>query len=148
MVEKNAVTSKYVITFSVIYRHPVRVDFGASIRTAGPEWCCLSLWDFGGGSKHLAARCLVELSLDPHFPYRFQQADRPERGDVTCIFGVLKTYLHMALCTQVINLIRLQSIEELDQARGIGKIGKMQKQPSRTLMPIRKDSVDSRGIET
>src|SRR6266481_527188 len=148
VIEKNAVAGEETITFPVIHCHPVRVDLRASIRAARPERSILALWRFRRCTKHFAAGGLVELGLEPYYSYCLQETDRSECSHIACVFRELKTDLYMALSAQVINFLRMNLVKELDQTRRIRQVSKMQEQPSRTFMPIGKDSVNARCIET
>ena len=126
MIEENSVAGKEAVTFPVIYRHPVGIELGAGIRAARPERGGLGLWILRRCAKHLAAGGLVELGLEVYDADCLQKPDGSKRGDVARIFRDLITDSHMALSAQVIDFIRLDLAEELDQTGRIGQVGKMQ----------------------
>src|ERR1700684_3231630 len=123
------------------------MDFRASIRAAWPESSRLPLRIFRRRSKHFAAGSLVELGLTPQFAYPLQKTNRAQRRNIGRVLWEFKAHLYMALCTQVIDFIWLNPIQQLDQAGRIGQIREMEKQPRCAFVPIEENAVNPRGVE-
>src|SRR5207237_6414685 len=107
VIEKDPVRGEKPITLPVIHCHPMCIDFRAGIRAGRPEWSSLTLRVLRSRTKHFAAGSVVELSLKPYLAYRFQQTDCSDGGYVTSVFGKIKTNPHVALCSQVVDFVRL-----------------------------------------
>ena len=92
MVEKNPVGRKHVITFAVIFGHPVGIQLCACIGTSGLEIRILILGGTGR-AEELAARCLVKLDMLVAPSGRFENPSRPDSGHISRIFRVSKLTL-------------------------------------------------------
>ena len=75
-------------------------------------------------SAHLGGGGLVEANtvFQPENPYRFQHAERPQRVGVRGVLGGLEADRDVALSAQVIDLGRLDFLDDAYQVGGVGKV--------------------------
>ena len=57
---EDAITGVHAIGFTIVDRHPVGVELGYRIRTAGVKGCCLPLRNLLHQSVEFGGRCLVK----------------------------------------------------------------------------------------
>src|SRR5207248_672724 len=95
----------------------------------------------------LTARRVVKLGFDSTFPDRFQKPDRPERGDLTGIFGDIETDADMALRPKVINLVRPDRSNDFIKRTRIIQISINQMQSRAMLVRILVNVIDPPCIE-
>ena len=115
MVEQNPRTSEKVVAFPVIYRDPVTVDFGDSIRAARVERGGFRLGHFLHLAKHLTAGCLVKANLGVDQTDRVQNPRDTEGRKFACQHRLFERCGDERLCGQVIHLIRLDFVEDVNQ---------------------------------
>ena len=53
--------------------------------------------------------------FQPQYTYRLQHAQRTYRIRFRCVFGHVEAYFYMALCGQIINLVRLYGLYDTYQ---------------------------------
>ena len=106
----------------VIYRHPVTVNFGGTIRTARMKWGSFVL---GRGSrpKHLGRPSLIEAASYAAAVCCLEDTGCPQSGYVACELGHIKTDTDMTLRPQVIDLVRLNAVDE------IGELSRVERSP-------------------
>ena len=126
VVEKDAIAGRKPVTLAVVHRRPIREHLGDAIWTARPERRRFRLRDLLHFPEHFAARGLVKLRANSRLPNRFQDSDRPDAGDIGRIFRDVEADANMALRAKMINLIRLQFVNQLHQIHRIGEIAVVQ----------------------
>lgn len=147
VVEKNPVTGKEAVGFPVINRHPVGENLGRRISAAGVKGREFGLWYFLCLAEHLGARGLVELAGDAGFAQGLQDAHGPDGGDVGGVFGDIEANADVALRAEMIDLVGLQTVEELDQVRGIAQVAVVKEKTYAGEMGVAEEMVDARGVE-
>ena len=140
MVEENSAACEHPVAFAVVHGNVVAEHLGAGIRTTGVERSILVLWR-PHRTKHLAGRGMIETRLDAGLPDRLQEPKRAGTDYVDGVFGNVETHPHMALCGEVIHLVRPYDIQQLRYAAGGSHIGKMQEKSAAVLMQVRIDAI-------
>ena len=124
MIEQDTVDSKHAISFPVLLGDPEAVLLGNGIGGIGMEGRGLPLGDLLHLAVKLGGGGLVEFGL-------FRQAQDPDRlqhpQDTQCVhiagvLGHIKADLHMALGSQIVDLVRLNQTDDPDQAGRIGQV--------------------------
>ena len=147
VVEQDPVRCEYAVTLPVIPRHPVCKDLGSRVRAARLEGGDLALRR-GRAAEHLTGRCLVEAGLDPALADRLQYADRAQSSNVRSVFGHVEAHAHVRLRRQVIDLLRLDAVDQFQHISRGGNIPIMQMQVRPVLhMRIFIDMIDAVRVE-
>jgi len=81
------------------------------------------------GERRRDAKARQVFGLDAPSPDGLQEPRRSKGRDVPRIFRPVKTDSHMALGSEMVNLIRPQIMNELGQLAGVGEITEIEKQP-------------------
>ena len=115
MVEKNAGHSKEIITFTIVHRDPVTIDFGHTIRAAWVKGGGFGLGHFLDFAKHLAATSLIKFGIRFGHPHRIEHPRDTEGGRFTGITGLIPTGFHKALRSKIINFVRLGFLDGLEE---------------------------------
>ena len=117
MIEQNAVYGKHAIAFAVILGYPETILLGYSVWRTGIERSRFLLRDFLHQSEQLGGRCLINLGFlfQSQYTYRLQHTQRTYRIRFRCVFGHIEAYFYMALCGQIINLVRLYRLYDAYQ---------------------------------
>ena len=139
VVEEDPVHGEQAVAVARVCGHPVAVELGAAVRAPRAEWSQLVLRALGCLAEDFAARGVVETRRNARLANGVKQARGAERRDVARIFGNIETHAHVALRAEVINFVGREAIEQLHEARGIGKVGKVEKQPRVAVVPVGKD---------
>ena len=149
MVEQNPVAPVQPVTLTVIHRQPVPVHLRTRIRRPRPERGLLRLRHRLHLPVHLRRRRLIITRLlhQPSMPHRLQQPLHPQPHRITSILRAVKTHPHMALRTQIVNLLRLNVVQQSRQIRPVAQIPVMQMQPPPSLMRISIDMIDPPRVE-
>ena len=147
VVEENPVAGEEAVTLAVIHRGPVAEHFGATVRTARPEGSRLGLRDLLHLAIHFTARGLVEARLDPGFTDGLENTNGAHPGDVRCVFGNIETDAHVALRSEIVDLVGLQFVEHLGQVDRIGQISVVEEEAHSVDVRVLIKVVDARGIE-
>ena len=130
MVEQDAVAGEDAVSVPVLPDHPEAVLFCHSVGGIGMEGRILVLGhlfhlavQFGsGGLVHPAG--LVQSGV----VHRFQDPQHTQGIHVSGVFCRLKGNLHMALCRQVVDFIRLHASDDPADAGGVGQVALMDHQ--------------------
>ena len=117
-----------VVGLAVVDRHPVRVELGRAVRRPRVE---------GGGlvlrrrrrAEHLRGRGLVEAGVDARSPDRLEQPERADRVGRGGVLRHLEGHLHVALRPEVVDLVRPDGVDQVDQAHPVGEVAVVQVQP-------------------
>ena len=115
VVEQNAVAGIQTIAFAIVHRRPIGKNLRHAIGTARPKRRAFGLRNFLRFAKHLAARRLVETRSDSGFTNCLQNSNRPDASDIRRVFGDVETDPDVALGTEMINLVRLQIVQQFHQ---------------------------------
>jgi hypothetical protein len=149
MVEQNAVARIDAIGFPVVDADPEGIELGCGIGTAGVERGGFSL----RGLLNLAVKLRGGGLVKPGFVFQFQKPDAFQQAQgaqgigVGSVFRGFKGHGHMALGCQVVDLIRLDLLENTDQVGGIGQISIMKDKVSVVHMGVLIQVVDAVGVE-
>ena len=135
MVEENAVGGKEAVAHAIILRHPESVDFGCRIRTSGLEWRALTL-GWGRGPEHLAAGSLVEPGLYAASPDGLENARGAYGYHIPGILRDIKTNPDVTLGTEMVDLIRSDSVDEIGELGAVGEVSIMKKELRSCFMRI------------
>src|SRR5262249_32364356 len=98
-------------------------------------------------TKHLATGGLIEFGLDAAAMDRLEETRGPQARHVAGIFWHVKTHLDMALGPQVIDLLRLNLVDEGGHLLGIRQVAGMQKESGAGVMWVFIDMVDTAGVK-
>ena len=115
MVKQDAIAAKQAKAFPVIYDHPVGVELGDRIRTAGIKWRLLSLVSAPGSTQTSRKRMLGRIAPRVAL-YALLQARwlRPARlPDLSA--RVDSSSISQSSVDEVVDLIRLHSLNQADQ---------------------------------
>ena len=147
MVKQDAVAGAETVAFAIIDGCPIRKDLGYTIRAAGPERRLLILWYLLGLTEHFAARCLKKAGTQPRFADRFQDPNGADAGNIRCVFRNVEAHAHVALCTEMINFVRLQFVKKLHQIDRITEVAVVQKHSNVVNVRIGVKMIDARSVE-
>ena len=114
MVKKNSVASKHVICLAVVARHPIGIHFCGSVRALRFEDRFFALWR-GGCAEHFTGGGLIIARLDAAFADCLQNANRAQPGNIASKHRQVKAHAHMALSSQVIDLIRSHTVNQVGE---------------------------------
>lgn len=73
----------------------------------------------------------------------FQQPQRTRRNDVRRILRLIKAHPHMGLCTQVVDLFRLDLVDQTSQASSIRQVSVVKTKGTLLLVRIRIDVIEA-----
>ena len=92
----------------------------------------------------LRGGCLVEarLLLEAEDPHRLEQPERPEGVDVAGVLGLLERDGDVALRGEVVDLVRLDLLDDPGQVRGVGEIAVVQEEADALLVRVAVEVVD------
>ena len=117
VIEQDAVNGKHAIAFAVVLGDPETVLLCHSVGRTGIERSRLLLRNFlhlteklGGGS--LIYPCFLFQS---QYAYGFEHTQCADSVRFGSIFGHVERYLHMTLCCQIVDFIRLHLLYDVDQ---------------------------------
>lgn len=124
VVEQDAGAAEHMVGLPVLLDDPEAVLLGHGIGRIGVERGGLPLGDFLHLAVQLGGGGLVDAAGlgQPTDPHRFQDAQHAGGHHVGGIFRHVKADLHMALGRQVVDLIRANLTDQLDQADGIAQV--------------------------
>lgn len=128
VVEQDAVAQEHVVALAVVLADPERELLGAGVGRAGVERGRLRL----GHLLHLAVQLtgggLVEAGrlLQPARADGVQDAERAEAVHVAGVLAHLERHLHVALGGQVVDLVGLDSGDDVAQVAGVGEVAVVQ----------------------
>ena len=128
MVEQDAGAAIHAVRLPVFLNDPETIEFRHRIGAIRVERCILVLRNF----LHLAIQLGSGGLVDPAgprqtaLPHGLEDPQHARRIDVRRIFRRVKTHLDMALRRQVVDLVRTDFPNDLDQAHRVAHIGIMQ----------------------
>ena len=149
MVEQNAVAGIHSETLTVIDRNPIAVKLGHGIRGTRIKRCGFALRRFLNQAKQFGSRSLIKtgLFLQAAGTDSLQKPERPQSVGIGGIFRTIPRNLNMRLCRQIINLVRLNLLDQAQDIRGIRQIAVMQLQPGVFVMTVLIKMINPRCIE-
>ncbi len=122
MVEQNTAAAKDVVTLAVVDRHPMRIQLGHAVRAAGVEGCALNLGNGLHLAKHLGGAGLVKTNLGVNQANGFEQVEATNASDLRSGVGLVKRHAHKALRSQIVDLVRLNSLHHSYAGAQIGQV--------------------------
>src|SRR5579872_40176 len=146
VIEKNSIGRIQAVAFAVRSRHPVAVYLGDRVRAARFKWSVLILGR-GRRAEHFRTGGLVKSGFDSAAANGFQNPHGAESGNVAGVFGNLKADLDVTLRGEVINFIRRQLVDQIENPFGAAQISVVQAQSRTFLVRILIDVVDALGVE-
>ena len=150
MVEQDPVAGIHPITFAVIHRDPIGIELRDAIGAARVERRVLLLRCLLHQAEELTGACLIDPGLlrEAQNPHCLQYSQRAQSVAVGGVFRTLKTHSHMALGTEVIDLIGLHLLNDPDQVGAIGEVAVVENQAGISFMRVLVEVINSTGIET
>ena len=125
VVEQDAVRGVHAVGLAVVHRDPVGIELGDGVGAARVERRGLALRRLLDLAVQLRGRGLVEARrLSRMRRMRIASSSRsvPERVGIGGVFRRLEAHLHVALRREVVDLGRL---DLLDQANEVGRVGQI-----------------------
>src|SRR6267143_3660413 len=113
VVKENPIAGKQAVTLAVIHCCPISISFRRSIRRPRMERRILVLWNLVYLAEHFRGTCLIEFRAHTRLANRFENSYRTQTGYVTRVFGNVEAYAHMRLSSEVVDLVRLNTVEQL-----------------------------------
>src|ERR1035437_1065986 len=110
VIEQDAVDGEHPVSFAIVARHPVAVDFRRAIGAPGIQWGLFVLW-WRGCAKHLRTAGLIKAAVQPDHADGLQQSGGAHARRVTRVLGLVEADAHVALSTEVVNLVRRHASE-------------------------------------
>src|SRR5215831_10258833 len=147
MVKHDAVAGAETVTLAIIHGCPIRKNLGHAIRTAWPERRLLSLRHVLSPAEHFAAGCLKKTGTQSGFTDCFQDSDRAEAGNIGRVFRNVEAHAHVALRTEMINLIRLRRVKKFHQTHRVAEISVVQEHSDAVYMGIGVEMINTRSVE-
>ena len=149
MVEKNPVAGVHPVAFAVVHSYPVGIKLRDSVGASGIKGRALLLRDLLNQPVELTGARLVDPGFfsESEDPHRLEDPQRAQRIAVGGVLRALETHRHMALGTEVVNLIRLHLLDDADQVGAVGEVAVMEHQARITFMRILVEVIDPTGVE-
>ena len=124
VVKQDAVAGIHSISLAVVHRDPIGVELGHAVGTARIKGCGLLLGHLLHQAVELARAGLINAGFgcEAQHPHRFENAQGAKSVGIGGVFRRLKTYCHMALSAEVVNLIRLHLLNDPDQVGAVGEV--------------------------
>ena len=143
VIEEDAIGCVQPVGLSVVHRNPIGVDLGGGVGRPGVEGRRLPLRGSAGAAKHLRRRSLIEAGAFSHVEYAngFEEAQRSQSIRIGRVFGGLKAHLNMALRPEIVDLRRLDCLQQTEEIGGVGEITVMKK------MRVAVEVIDAAGVE-
>ncbi len=89
----------------------------------------------------------TRLLFQPEDANRFQKTKRADRIDIGGVFRLLERNGNVALRRQIVNLVRLHSLHDVDEAAGVRQVAMMQDELAIRSVRILIKMIDPVGIE-
>ena len=124
MVEQHPVAGIHPIALAVVHRDPVGIELRDAVGAARIERRALLLRDLLHQAVELTGARLVDPGFfgEPQDPHRLQDPQRAQRIAVGGVLRALKAHRHMALGTEVVDLIGLHLLDDPDQVGAVGEV--------------------------
>ncbi len=128
VVEQDAVACIHAVRFAIVHGDPICINLRSAVWRARIKRRCLLLRYLLHFAKHLRRRCLIESRLLLQ-SQGFESPPKPQsshRVRVRGVFGRFKGHRHMTLRGQIVDLVRLNLLDDPDEIRRIGQIAVVQ----------------------
>ena len=142
MIEQDAARGVETITLPVNPGYRMRVNLGRGVRASRLKHGRFALRRWSG-AKHFRTRCLIKPGLRPAAADGFEQPHRAEASDVTCVFGNIEADFHMALCCEMVQLVRCKAVDQIQNPLGGRQVPMMQEELHIGMVGILVDVVDA-----
>ncbi len=149
MVEQDAVGGVHAVGLAVVHHDPVGVEFGRRIGAAGIEGGGLALRDFLDLAVELRSRGLIEAALlvQAQDANGFEQPQGADGVGVGGVLGGFEADRDVRLGGQIIDLVRLNFLDDADQIGAVGQVAIVQDKPLVGLVRVLIQMFDAAGIE-
>src|SRR5437588_8139815 len=147
VVEQNAVASIQTIAFAIVHRRPIGKNLRHSIGTARPKRRAFGLRNLLRFAEHLAAGGLVKTRSDSGFTNCLQNTNRPHASDIRRVLGNVETHADMALGAEMIDLVRLQIVQQFHQIYRVGEITVVQETSNAVNVRIGVKMIDAGSVK-
>jgi len=154
VIEEDAVAGIHAVGLAVVDGDPVGVELGDAVGTAGIEGGGFLLGDFLDEAVELGGGGLVNAGFvgEPEDADGLENAEGAEGVGIGGVFGRLEAHLHMALGTEVVDLIGLHLLDDADQVAAVGEIAVVEDEPwgvasGGALVGILVEVIDACGVE-
>ena len=117
VIEQDAARGVETITLPVNPGYRMRINLGRSVRASRLKHGRFALRRWSG-AEHFRTRRLIKPGLRPAAADGFEQPHRAEASDVTCVFGNIEAYFHMALCCEMVQLVRCKAVDQIQNPFG------------------------------
>ena len=122
MVEQNTAAAKNAVAFSVVHRHPVRIQFGHAIRAARVKRGFFNLWNGLHFAKHFRRAGLVKTNFRIDQANGFQQIQSTNASNLRSGVRLVKTHTHKTLRRQVVNFSGLNLLNQCNARAQVGQV--------------------------
>jgi len=145
VVEQDAVARVHAVRLPVIHRDPVGVELGRPVGAAGVERRFLVLGDLLHLAEQLARGGLVEprLALHAEDAQGLQDPQGTQGIGLRRVLGRLERDLHVALGTEVVDLVRLHLLDDADDVRGVREVAVVEDEPQPLLVGVLVEMVNA-----
>ena len=128
MVEEDAIHGIHAVALAVVLGNPESILLRHAIGTARIEGSGLLLWHLLHLSEELGGGSLIDfgLFLQTEDAHSLQHAQCAHGIGFGCIFGHVKRYFDVALCSEVINLVGLYLLDDADERAAVGHVAIVQ----------------------
>ena len=125
VVEEDARATEHLICLAIFLYNPVPVELGYCIGAIGMEWCIFILWDLLDLTIKFRGRRLINVTRlsKPTEAYSLEYTEHTRSINIGSKLRRVKAHLHMALCSEIINLIRTYLADDLHKTQRVTKIG-------------------------
>lgn len=153
VIKKESVRRKHSITFSIIYRNPIRIQLSHSIWASWMKRRKLSissLWHIVSYTpEHFWGRCLIKTSLlfQAVYSYRFEKAKCAKSINIRSILWHFEAHFYVRLSREIIYLIWLYICNQLYQIPRISEVTIVKLEVNSSFMGILIEMIDSTRIE-
>src|SRR5665213_56978 len=149
VVEQDAIARIQTICFAIIDRDPIRVHLGGAVRRARIERGSLPLRDFLDLAEHFRGGGLIKAGrvAQPQNADCLEHTQRPEGIGICRVFGCFERHADVALRREVVDLVRLDLLDNADQVAGVGQITVVEVQAHTALVRILIQMVNAFGVE-
>jgi hypothetical protein len=130
MVEEDTVGGVDAIRFPVVHRDPIAIELGNGVGAARVKGGVFILRYGLHFTVQFARGSLVEAGLarQPKDSDGLKQPERTHAVRIPSVFRRLEAHLHMALGTQIVDLVRLCLLQYADQVRRVRQIAVVQEE--------------------
>src|SRR5574337_501742 len=129
MVEQDTRAGEQSVAFPVVDRDPVTVELGHTVWASRIERCSLVLRHLLSLTEYLAGACLINPYAGIHKADRLQKAGYPHGSKLSCQDRLLPRGRDKRLRGEVIDLVRPDLPDEMNQRRLVEQVRRLQRDP-------------------